>query len=301
MFPDYQRLVVLDYQKKMAESIISPRLIHPTPAKLKAECKAVCDNRYDKKDESTLQVFFGQGSDKEACLKAIERCEIDRLRPLLNFLKDSTIKTDTKNVELLAWLLDFKRRPFKLGEKYNVPEVPVLRPEDSQKERNKEPLVPTVEPPDESSPPPNISRQFKTKSITLAILILVFLSTVIYFWGGRKNALNMASMEPTRSQACMYWTGDHYEQISCNKRLSNTLIIALDSEKLNHFRRITRTDTITEKSIGSVWYSKLNGIVEFYTSNGDHPTDPRLRLKPASLHMISKYGHQNQESAETSK
>ncbi len=92
----------------------------------------------------------------------------------------------------------------------------------------------------------------------------------------------------------MFWAGDHYQQTSCSQHFTDTLIIALDSEKLMHFRKITQPDTITEKSKGLVWYVRYNGSLEFYTSGGFHPIDPRLRLKPITEYMIRKYIHPDQ-------
>src|SRR5882724_7477973 len=76
MFADYESLIVLDYQKKIAANNAFPlSLIQPTPARLKAECLAVCNKRFERKDERTLRAFFGEGGDKGASLQAINRCD----------------------------------------------------------------------------------------------------------------------------------------------------------------------------------------------------------------------------------
>ena len=92
----------------------------------------------------------------------------------------------------------------------------------------------------------------------------------------------------TGHEACMYWTGDHYQPISCSQKVKDTLVIALDSTRLVGFKRIMQEDTITSKSIGIVWYARLKGQIEYYTSegNGNHPVElgtPLHRLTPYML------------------
>ncbi|HEX3935822.1 MAG TPA: hypothetical protein VHW43_14165 [Puia sp.] len=87
----------------------------------------------------------------------------------------------------------------------------------------------------------------------------------------------------------MFWADDHYQPVSCNQKLGDTVIIALDSEKLAHFRKITRPDTITDAAIGHVWYVRYRGAYEFYTTGGYHPLDPNLRLRPITNFIITRH------------
>ncbi|WP_315823473.1 hypothetical protein [Paraflavitalea speifideaquila] len=61
----------------------------------------------------------------------------------------------------------------------------------------------------------------------------------------------------------MYWAGDHYQPVPCNQKVPNTLVVALDTLLIKNFRKITQPDTITNRAIGLVWYSKINNKVEF--------------------------------------
>src|SRR6186713_2177049 len=112
MFIDYQKLVFEDYQKKKTDNSISQRLIYPTPAQIKEECIAVCRDRYSKKDEACLIRFFGKREDQAAYLQAIENHETDKFKPLVNYLRSKFEMPDLKNIELLAWLINFEPRPF---------------------------------------------------------------------------------------------------------------------------------------------------------------------------------------------
>ncbi len=88
----------------------------------------------------------------------------------------------------------------------------------------------------------------------------------------------------------MFWDEDHYQPISC-KQHGDTLVVALDSNKLVHFRKITQPDTITTNAIGTIWYVKYRKGYEFYTADGYHPIDPQLRLRPITEYIIRNHIH----------
>lgn len=119
MFTDYRLRVIENYQARRETQLLPSNLIQPTTARLKAECIKVCIERYNYKDEIILRNFFGKGANKEDCLRAIERFEVDKFKPLVNYLKQVTSETDIKNVEILAWLIDFENRPFEFEKNYD--------------------------------------------------------------------------------------------------------------------------------------------------------------------------------------
>jgi hypothetical protein len=137
-FAEYQRLVLEDYERKKAAGYLSRRMVRLTAAKFKAECEAVCDRRYDRRDEKTLEDFFGPGGDRVAWLAAIKGIDPDKFRPLVNFLKGKTRWPDEKNIELLAWLIDFKPRPYELGRRYGTmsTDVPACRHDGQVKQKD---------------------------------------------------------------------------------------------------------------------------------------------------------------------
>jgi len=328
MFADYTKLILADYEEKRAGNVLSIRLIHPSPAKLREESLAVRSRRYDrKKDEVALVGFFGNGDDREL-LQAIKRIDIDKFKPLINFLKNPAINTDQKNIELLAWLIDFEKRPFELGKKYNTEEVEteiaetreveVRDSEESgiemyaetpfQKDQQEGAVMEQRDPetadvrrqtaPAEGLPmgtartvSPESRSRFKMRIAVIVVVVVALIGMGIY-WFGKNKATPIPMGHSLRgSEACMYWTGDHYQQISCARKLGDTLVVALDVEKLRSFKKITRPDTISKKSKGAVWYVKINGRIEFYTSGGYHPVDPQLRLKPITDYIIRNHIH----------
>lgn len=319
MFIDYRRLVLQDYQQKKLANTISINLIHPTPAGIRNECIEIYKSKYDRKDENCLKSFFGQYDDKAGCLKTITRFEIDKFKPLVKFLKGQINDTAEKNIELLAWLIDFEPRPFEFGKDY-LNEV-IAKDEDmngkintnvfeqDDKEEDKEDVFiynskqhieehanplhvePKITDKIQSSTsqtfPDRQHKPYRKRTAVIAAIIFLFVGSAGFgYWQS-----NHKTDDPTLSEQgqCMCWVDDHYEPIACNQKSENKILVPYDSVKLICFKKITRPDTITLKAKGFVWYTKINGNIEFYTSDGFHPIDTQLRLKPITDYIIRKY------------
>ncbi|HVI46203.1 MAG TPA: hypothetical protein VM802_15110 [Chitinophaga sp.] len=329
---DYQKSVFADYQRKKTENALSPRLIHPTPAKIRDECIAVCEERYEAKDEQVLRTFFGKKDDLAAYIQAIRKYEPDRFKPLLNYLRGQVDSPDETNIELLAWLIDFEPRPYNDRHRY-VPanyelapsstemeqriktEKPEVEEEDEQevREKSKEivekrPEVPEEEPggseqpdgtrlgfgsllgtptPRDTDPPPEKRKRVLNIRLTITLIFSFLIIGAGVYW--YQNRDQHPRMPLTGKESCMYWAGDHYQEVSCNQNLGDTLVLALDSTKLKSFRKITQPDTITGYSIGHVWYVKVEGGIEFYTADGFHPIYHLKKLKPLTSYIITTY------------
>ncbi len=273
-----------------------------SPASLQAACMAACRDRYDRKDELILRGFFEAGNDQQTFLYAIEKIEIDRFRPLVYFMKGKTKNPDDKVVELIAWLIDFKDRPYDRLKNYSIACLPSQRPPIDKGieatlpapagNENGLPLYPKE--PNEMAPNPISSgddiKRKKRKRFMLTITISIAFGMVVFLTWPYKP-IKPPKYPLTGNEACMYWDEDHYQPVSCNQKIENVQVIALDTAILKKAHKITRPDTITLNAIGSVWYVKYRGELEYYTDSGSHPLDPNLRLKPITAYMIRKYIH----------
>jgi hypothetical protein len=296
IFADYQQLVLEEYQRKRAAGELSRRMVRLTSANFKEECEAACSQRYDRRDEKTLEEFFGPGGgDKVAWLKAIRAFDPDKFKPLVNFVKGKTRRPGEKVVELLAWLIDFRPRPCELERKYEANRVDIPGAEQDEwsnggDEKEAEATLIVKEtmhiPGISVKPAPGFGRR---KIFMSGILLIVVM--LGGYWAWRKSAI----VGERGSEGCMYWTGDHYQPISCSQKRGDTLVVPLDPEKTAHFKKITRPDTITENSLGSIWYAKYNGVYECYTSPGYHPIDTSLKLRPLTDFVLIKHLHLNQD------
>ncbi|MXV50333.1 hypothetical protein GS399_05060 [Pedobacter sp. HMF7647] len=322
MFAEYQKQVLDFYKRKWNSGDLSLNLMHPTSAKIKSECLLVFEKRSKRKDETMLRSFFSADPTADFRL-IIKKFETDKFKPLNNYLKNSTGKTEEKNIELLAWLIDFEPRPFKpenfVDEQGNSEqsekkdsadsELSWIEPEVAETETTSEDpsgltsgtsgdemgqpeptsIGPTDVAPEEDK---KVSGNTVGRKMVLAGILLVCIGGIAAFllWPGRQAGEVSPPRAPLGSEEeCMYWTGDRYQAIACSGKTDGTRLYALDKDKLMHLQKISRPDTISRRGVGHVWYAKIDGKIEFYTSAGFHPVYTDIRLKPLTLYMYNKY------------
>ena len=87
----------------------------------------------------------------------------------------------------------------------------------------------------------------------------------------------------------MYWDGKEYQSVGCNEKVDGANIVALDTARLEHMKKITNTGLSTRNDIRKVYYSKVDGKIEFYTGKGENPEDNRRRLLPMTEYIFEKY------------
>lgn len=292
MFDDYKNSVLIDYYSKKKNNFLSLAMMEPTPAGIKGECLRILSGRYLKKDDKVLRDIFNITGELADYHRIIDTYDIDKFKPLCNFLKKKTINTDRKNIELLAWLVDFQERPYQWERTYEIgngecsdqieiaTQVSIARKVDkvnSKREVQEEHadidnVVPVV---DKKTTSLSLWRRRKVELLCCSsIILLLFVGYM--FWS-------------TRTPQCMYWSGDHFEPVACDQKIPNVSIRALDKQMVSNFRKITKPDTITFHSIGKIWYSKYNAKVEFFTADGENPEPPNNELRRATKHMIEKY------------
>ena len=284
MFPDYIDAILNCYHKKKATGDLPQDMLQLSPARFRDACLQVCREKYNRKDQGLLTAFFSAENGRDACLHAINHFKISKFKPLIHILKGRTSDTlDHKNFELLAWMIDFEHRPFNPDIDYesvtSIPKVGDQRSnqkptEESDRDAGKYSSV-------------QIGTHFELHSVKKRKFVFIITVTVSLAAIGTWVVARKASPPPlTGQERCMYWAEDHFQPISCNKKIDNVQVIALDTEIVAHLKKITRPDTITAKAIGSVWYVRYRGDYEFYTDSGFHPIDPQLRLRPLTEFII---------------
>lgn len=180
MLEDYKKAVISNYHNKKEIGELSLNLSHPTPRKVKDECLIVLRSRTQKKDEPFIRDFFNSGVESNDYSHSITRFDVDKFRPLVKFLKGLIEDTDPRNVELLAWIIDFEPRPYKFGVDYVVDiklnEEPGIPDKDEEKEF------------EENSPSlPKKNRKITRKAIVpMIVLSLVTIGGYLYTDHGAK-------------------------------------------------------------------------------------------------------------------
>lgn len=116
-FEDYKQAVIASYKKKKLAGTLPPNLEDHTSANLRNECMAVFHKRYSDKDKETFKAFYGEKESEAEYYQKMKVTSPDKFKPLHLFLKHNMHKgTHYKNIELLAWLIDFEPRPHRPGD-----------------------------------------------------------------------------------------------------------------------------------------------------------------------------------------
>lgn len=298
MYKDYLDAILKFYEQKKAANDLPPRLLNPTPSKLRDECAAIYRARFEKKDRPRLQAFFevNEGAD---ILKAIERFDIDKFRPLNNYLREATEKTDDKNVELLGWLINFPKRPYN---KHDFPAADLNRDEEAgdycgeinnikenENPEGENPLkgnfIPPVPPVDELIDPKSSGAGMRIKFLIGSFVIA-------------SGILAAVHLNKKDDKQCMVWVSDHYKLLSCDSSYKGGMILPRNEDLLRNMKRITRPDTLTTKDIGHVWYRKRRvDSADYFTMGGRDPLDPTTDLKRMTTYIFEK--HLSKEAADS--
>jgi hypothetical protein len=285
---EYKKLVLADFDQKILAQQLPAELISLTPGNLKSASVNICDDRFDPKDGIILDSFFGKKENAYAYRQAIQNSSVDVFRPLINLLKKRSIKPSLKNVNLLAWLIDFRPRPYHPSliianinqdcTNINQEKTPdsLLGPtatDAAEYEADPVPLTPLLKKP-----------LAKNKKLMIACVLLMIVALTSYL------VINyQTSPEITGHEGCMFWHSDHYQPIDCSRKFLHSQLYPIDHKLVDGFKRITLPDTLTMRSLGKVWYAKFRGRIEFYTQGGAHPVDTNKRLLPMSDHILKKY------------
>lgn len=308
MFDDYLKAILAACEKRKDEKTFPLFLSHPTPGNFRKECINVYRERYLSSDDEVLRSFFGATDKEKGYSKIIDNSKADEFRQMPKILREEINNPGLKYIELLAWLIDFSPRPNTLyykqaniNKKTNHPDILVPTEEEPHGQNSGEPQV-TDDNPDETgrqksvlgSPGENEENNIKetkpAKPLRTVVLPCVFLFLVagatFFFW---KKKPDITPNTLFTSQKCMYWTGDHYEAVDCNEKVSDAPVVSLDVQKLANFKKITSPDTLTKDALGKVWYAKIAGEHQFFTDSGVHPLDTQKKLKPLTRYILSNH------------
>ncbi|RYD80504.1 MAG: hypothetical protein EOP55_02020 [Sphingobacteriales bacterium] len=282
------------YEKRKNEKSISSNLMDPTPAGLRAECLKVYEEKKFPKEDPALRSFFGPlRGDENNYIETIRKFDIDKFKPVVNFLNGVTTKPNVKVVDLVDWLIATKKpeeppiMPMLPGHENHHKEIAEAnQPKEIESERidlqqaevsepEKVDNVVDVETEKGSEIKNRQKKNIKKSAWFFIAAMTVFGGSYFGWYFGDKH--------------CMYWNGNEYKPVACNTNIPGEAVVALNAVKVDRLKRITKQDTLTAYSIHKVFYSKINNKVEFYTDSGAHPTDSNRRLLPMSRHILNKY------------
>ncbi|MEJ5106201.1 hypothetical protein [Chryseobacterium sp. MYb328] len=111
-----------------------------------------------------------------------------------------------------------------------------------------------------------------------------------YYSSRSKNSTPLSFFGASADErSCMFWDDNEYKLANCEDKNPQRSLIPKDTIQLRYFKRITRRDTLTvDNALGTTWYSKFNGNVEFFTMDGVDP-DTGRELRASTIYIIEKY------------
>ena len=295
MFDDY-KIALRDFYKAQKDSNkLSPGMENPTCLSLKKEFFNAYSSNHSNYDTDSIKKFFQPAANYEEQLKNIDRIERDKLRPFIKLMKEGTILRDEEAAIALAWLLGFMpyaewKAARQKGE--TISEAPVFEEEDlntggeSDSEvkddvESKEAIKENEGVQKTPLPPVKIPHKINFIAIALVSFIAIYLIWQIIIPGKID--------QPSPTQKCMYWNGDHYVPAECDNYAADKTLIPLDIRVLNKMQKVRWPDLLTKKDIGKVWYAKTDGHHEYFTDSGRYPSDPQKKLKPLSAYILSNH------------
>ncbi|PXY39556.1 hypothetical protein DMB65_17200 [Flavobacterium cheongpyeongense] len=297
---DYKKAIRAKYEIAIKEDV-SGILSDPTPAQLRDFYLRIFEKGLGSIDEEIVKIFL-EAKENFSLKKSIENFNIGKFKPIISFLKGGN--TDNRpRIEMAAILVDFYPRPFNkfkskdASEDIKTKELYFLKDEKKEKERNhneeenlnQENVTKILDDVFEAEPInlfldlkkelPEKETQKAKKNVLIVVTGVIGLFFLGYYFPQKKQ--------------CMQWSGDHYEEVSCDLEIQGIgTYISVEplDERVIHLKKIKVSDTTTFFKNGEavIWYAKVEEGVEFFNSHGMHPENNKP-LKPVTQYIIDKY------------
>ncbi|MDM1378681.1 hypothetical protein [Myroides marinus] len=286
-------------------------LLSPSPALLKDYCFSVC-KRSDLTigDRDILKTFLkSKSSDLEDILSALQKLDIDKFKPVQNFLNGKTVAPKNQTiVEIIALFYDFEPRPLGkyLGNANKVNQEDLHEVVDREEEKEiveeKEDRLETVNVPTGISSVVEESKLSGSKqNNSLKKKLIVGISSLAALIGGGYGVTKVAYFSD--SDQCIVWEEDKYITCDCAEGMTayeqdkGNMPVRYNESLLKGFRRINVdcNTSFFKDNKPKVWFVKTGADQHEYFSspgNGTHPTLNKT-VKPVSQYHLNKYIYPN--------
>lgn len=255
---DYSKAVTAEYHRSKT-TLHEGLLIAPSPAGLRDLCLKMVVNGISVSDENVFRTFFKIKATEDV-LRGIKKFDLEKFRPVINFMIGKSRATDARNLNFIAVLIDFEERPLSrfIGSDKDFGGI--------QEDRK----------PEDVEFRPSQKNRFKRKnSIWVGVLSVSLVGLIAYLTFSRN---------PTEKQ-CMGWNDHAYETMDC--RTSKGLSVRpLDSVQFRVREIDAKADTeFFEQGRPIVWYLRHDGKYEFFDHPGHHPVKIDKQLIPVSTYI----------------
>jgi hypothetical protein len=276
-FEDFVNAVKQQYEVTK-NGIYSGFLLNPSPAQLRNLCLLLLENNLIKSDEEIYRAFF-QVPEGIALRKAVENFDIEKFKPLGNFLRGKSVRPNAVSLNLISILVDYQPRPFNKYFKLNTNSNVAVLSKEKQVFQGIETLIYGLS---ESGGTDAVKSSFIKQLSRIGVAAVLFLAS-----GYTINHAFFSEKE------CMQWQKDHYERVDCSSGkegiVATNQVIPIDESAI-HLRKIdvNKQTLFFKNDKPLVWYNKANGKLSYFNSYGINPETGKP-LKPMTDYMINKY------------
>jgi len=287
----YIEAIKTQYEKAIAGPY-TQYLIRPSPAQLRELCFEILRQNKNNNDALVFRNFWEIAFKEDEIRTITNSIDITRLIPIQRFYLGTSTPADLITIEMAALLVDFPERPYRKF--INPPPEPPKPPNGwGTTDRPKGGGSNTTEGTGQTGFVKllknklqaiwkTITRFFQKRQLSKIHYGLATVAIIaLLVWN-----LNKTIFTPKN---CMVWLEDHYEKIDCNDPEIKGEILTLDEKQLEHFRKVSYSDTLTFFDLYGnplIWYSKSNGVYELFTDHGLHPVTQKT-LKPITNTIIN--------------
>jgi hypothetical protein len=256
-----------------------------TPAHLRDYCKRRIFEEKLLPLEDSVYHYFNQRGNKEELIIYINTHGADKLKPVKQFLDGSTSYPTNETMEMAAWIIHFKPRPYSnwldqstnQSSTHDQPKQETVRPQDNHQGGSKE----------HAHRREHFLQNWLKKQGVLWGCGAAILTASIF---GILNIKPSIRANETEESGCMIWVVDHFEPISCDEGIDREGVAKLNSVHLHDFKKITSIETIEHTDIDNIWYYKYNqDSLEYFSAPGLHPLNRQKTLRPMTNYMYLKY------------
>lgn len=317
---DYKTAIRAKYKVAIKEDV-SGILSDPTPAQLRDLYLRIFERGVSTIDEEIMKIFL-EANENFTLKRTIENCNIGKFKPIISFLEGRNTENKSR-IEMAAILVDLQTRPFKKFQVNNSDEekeliedlkkfepLPIREEEDLKEEMEDQKFsdiessnIDRVINEDEDE---NQKEKISSGEILKPVDIVgtvkrslfgkyrrTIIATAIIFSLIATATLGTVIYVEFLKKDCMQWSGDHYDEVSCNMEMEG--IGTFNSpetydDRIINLRRIKVCDTTAffKNNKAVVWYAKVGDSVEFFNTHGMHPENGKA-LRPVTHYIIDKY------------
>jgi hypothetical protein len=280
-FRAYKQLVTDAFRKKQQEASHESWLMKPTRRRIRQRCVDLAEHGLEPNDEAALRSYFDRETGDTDGITLLRKSGPEDFKTLENFCAKTDIQTHEKNVELLAWLINFPQRPVTVYKTMNQGENASAENTAEEEKAAPDLLIPPttdVVKPTEPQPEEKIENNgLRTRKVPARLIgaVTVVLVGAVIVWSSFSR------------DECMYWDNDHYVASPCSVPRMDTPMVAMDHSRLKGFYRIGRVDTLSRYSVGRLWYVRVGDSMEVYTGGGRHPLYPDKTLKKVTDYVVN--------------